>query len=138
MTLAEQEADARAALLGNQYHPTRFHTRLYLASPYTQGDKSKNVRKSLEMADRLMAAGYAVYAPLLTHFQDLVFPRPANDWLGLDLAWLSVSDVMFRMPGKSNGADIEEAFANRRGIPVVRSLAALDGWRSAHTILEEA
>ena len=123
MTLQEQQAET--AVHGNVYAHTQYRHRVYLASPYTQGDKSYNVRRSLEVAHQLMDLGFAVYAPLLTHFQDLVFPRPANDWLGLDLAWLETADAMLRLPGKSNGADIEEAFANSRGIPVFHSLAAL-------------
>jgi len=108
------------------YNPTNFPGPLvYLASPYTLGDRSHNVRFALNVADALMNEGYAVIAPLANHFQDLMFPRHANDWLGVDLRMVQVSDVLLRLPGESAGADIEVGHALRVGVPVAYGIEDL-------------
>lgn len=100
-------------------------TRVYIASPYSRGDKIANVVKSLEVAERLIELGYAPYCPLLTHFYDTLFPHPADYWLALDLEWLKASDVVLRLDGASDGADREVAVAIEQGIKVVFSLSSL-------------
>lgn len=50
------------------------------------------------------------------------------DWLDIDLEWVRVSDAVLRLPGESAGADTEVAEANRRGIPVFDSAAAVVTW----------
>lgn len=106
--------------------------RVYLAGPLTSGGAESlagNVRIAIISAHKLMLAGYAVYCPHLSHFQDLV----ANEfseityqgWLNHDLEWLRACDVMYRLPGESRGADAEEAEARHLGMPVYRSLSAL-------------
>ncbi|UOF78529.1 hypothetical protein [Caudoviricetes sp.] len=63
------------------------------------------------------------YVPHLTHFWDIVSHKETLDWLHLDKVWLASCDAMVRLPGESRGADIEEEFALRRGIPVFHSVA---------------
>ena len=70
--------------------------KVYIASPYTKGDVAVNVRTSMEAWDKLYSAGFAPFAPLWSHFQHLVFPRPYEDW--------DVCDAMLRLPGESSGA----------------------------------
>ena len=96
--------------------------RVYIAGPYTKGDRSKNVRNAMRAMDQLIAAGHEPLCPLLTHFQDLAFPRPWSDWMRIDLAWLPFAEAVVRLPGKSKGADIEVAEAERLGIPVFDNL----------------
>lgn len=103
------------------------HKYVYIASPYTLGDKEKNVIESLQVADSLLDAGYSPYAPLLTHYQAQNFPRPENDWLAHDIKWLKRCDCLLRLPGESKGADAEVAFAKENNIPVYYSLFELLG-----------
>jgi len=98
---------------------------VYIASPYTIGDVAVNVRRQMEMSDRLMSLGYCPVAPLLTHFQHLCFPRPYEDWMRVDLEMISRCDVLLRMEGESSGADREAAHALSIGIPVVCSVDEL-------------
>ena len=98
---------------------------VYISSPYTIGDVAMNVRRQLEMSDRLMTLGYCPVAPLLTHFQHICFPRPYEDWMRLDLEMISRCDVLLRMEGESVGADREVAHALSIGIPVVYSVESL-------------
>jgi hypothetical protein len=53
--------------------------KVYVASPYTNGDKLENVRRSIEMGHELMNLGLNPYLPLLSHYQDELFPRPYYD-----------------------------------------------------------
>jgi hypothetical protein len=102
--------------------------RVYIASPYSIGDKVENVRRSLEVSDRLMNKGFVPYAPLLNHFQNEMFPRPEFDWLNFDISWLCVCDVVLRLPGRSCGADKEVSVAKEKNIPVFYSIKELLKW----------
>lgn len=101
--------------------------KVYIASPYTYGNKKKNVKRQMDVADLLMTYGYTPFVPLLYHFQHTVHPRPDKEWLYLDLEWLKVCDLMVRIrPLDSSGnqivsigADLEEATAIKNNIPVV-------------------
>jgi hypothetical protein len=99
--------------------------KVYIASPYTNGDKQENVNLQMDVAEELMQRGYAPYTPLLTHYQHLRHPRQEHDWYKLDNEFLSCCDVLIRIKplknGKeitSTGADAEEKYAREIGIPV--------------------
>jgi hypothetical protein len=108
--------------------------KIYVASPYTQGDQALNVRLNIDMANRLVTAGYVPYCPLLTHFWHMLFPRPYQDWLDMDNQWLPFCDAVLRLKNHpdtgqllppSTGADGEEDLAIRIGLPVFYSLEEL-------------
>lgn len=104
--------------------------RVYIASPYTNGWQSTNVRLQMEASNILMNAGFAPYTPLLTHFQSMVFPRSEHEWLELDLQYLQICDAVIRIHPRyidgpntgefipSTGADKEEALAKEKDIPI--------------------
>ena len=96
--------------------------RVYIAGPYTNGDVAQNVRNAITAADQLLAAGHHPYIPHLTHFWHLVSPRPWEDWLKYDIEWLSVCDCVLRLPGESEGADIEVYNAELWCIPVYTNI----------------
>jgi len=92
--------------------------KVYIASPYTIGDVAVNVKRQIDMADRLMEKGFAPFAPLYSHFQHMVHPRPYQQWLEIDLEWIKVCDCVLRLDGESSGADKEVEFAKKIGKPV--------------------
>ena len=96
--------------------------KVYIASPYTLGDVAQNVRESMRVWDELFSAGFAPFAPLWSHFQHLVFPRPYEDWMAADDEWIGACDVLLRLPGESKGANREVCRARELGIPVVHSI----------------
>ena len=99
--------------------------RVYVAGPYTLGDRSENVRNAMRAMDELIAAGHEPFCPLLSHFQDLAFPRPWSDWIRLDLAWLPFAEAFIRLPGESVGtSDYEEPLAWKHNIPSYNSVEA--------------
>jgi len=92
--------------------------RVYVAGPYSNGDVAVNVRNAYEAASQLADAGFAPFVPHHTHFWHLLFPRPYEEWLKLDLAFLPCCDAVLRLPGESLGADGEVREATRLGILV--------------------
>jgi hypothetical protein len=92
--------------------------RVYIAGPYTKGDVVLNIRKAVEAADRVLVLGHYPFVPHLTHLWHTISPKPYDEWLDIDLAWLAVCDCLIRLPGESKGADGEVVEAERIGIPV--------------------
>jgi nucleoside 2-deoxyribosyltransferase len=101
-------------------------TKVYIASPYTIGDVAINVKRQIDCANLLIEMGYAPFAPLYSHFQHMVHPRPYEDWCKLDLEWVKVCDCILRLDGESKGADKEVEFAIELGKPVYYSLKELN------------
>ena len=100
--------------------------KVYIASPYS-GDVNKNVRRQMKTFDTLADEGYAPFIPQLYHFQDLMYPRIYHDWMKLCLEWVTSCDVVLRLKGDSEGADMEGSLAKRSDIPVVYSIEELVG-----------
>jgi hypothetical protein len=75
--------------------------------------------------------------PHLTLLWHIVSPRPLDFWYEYDVATLARCDAVFRMEGKSEGADQEVAFAEDEGKPVFTNrpelLAWARDWRSTAT-----
>lgn len=99
--------------------------RVYIASPYTNGDVTDNVARHIACADALMDLGYSPYVPLLCHFHHTVFPRPYEDWFNHVTQWIGHCDALIRLPGKSPGADKEMEIARKLNIPVYLSIEDL-------------
>lgn len=99
--------------------------RIYIASPYTIGSMAMNVERHMRAAAQLMEIGFAPFAPLLSHFQDIYHPMPYETWMEVDLIWLAQCDAVLRLPGESKGADLEVAEAKRLGIPVFYQLTQI-------------
>lgn len=98
---------------------------VYIASPYTKGDKETNVRRQLCVSNTLMGMGFCPIAPLLTHYQHLLFPRTYEEWMKVDFEKVRRSDAVLRLEGESEGADREVDFARKHSIPVVYSISEL-------------
>ena len=102
--------------------------RVYIASPYSNGNKEELVKKHFQAAYHLLKMGFNPYAPLYNHFLQIVYADIDKDfpWLELDKEWLEQCDILVRFHFKnekneeifSPGADEEEAHAKQLGIPV--------------------
>jgi hypothetical protein len=99
--------------------------KVYIASPYTLGDIAVNVKRQIDMVDKLMDKGFAPFAPLYSHFQHMVHPRPYKDWIKIDLEWVAVCDCVLRLDGESKGADGEVEHAKELELPVFYSFEQL-------------
>lgn len=112
---------------------------VYIASPYTQGDVAMNTHFQCKIFDQLLADGKVLpVAPLWSHFQHLLFPRPYQDWINYDQAMLKLYDCCLRLPAnldrinyiqnESAGADEEVASFERMGKPIFYSIKDLYDW----------
>ena len=99
--------------------------RIFISAPYTIGDQAVNINRAIKVADELLALGFAVYVPHLTHLWHLISPKPYDVWLKLDLEFLDCCDYVLRLDGKSDGADREVEEAKRLCIPVFYGLEDL-------------
>jgi hypothetical protein len=99
--------------------------KIYVSGPYTKGDPCENTHRAIIAGNAIFDAGHVPFVPHVSHFWHTVTPRPYEDWMKLDLAFLSACDAIVRLPGESSGADREVAEALRLGIPVYYDLAAL-------------
>lgn len=99
--------------------------RIYIAGPYTGGDPAENTNKAIDAGHEAMDLGLDPFVPHLSHFSHARRERGYEDWMKLDLAFLEVCDILWRLPGESPGADREAARAYELGIPVVFSRVGL-------------
>ena len=96
--------------------------RIYVAGPYSKGETAINVRNAILTGDRLLELGHIPFVPHLTHFWHYISPKPWDVWLKIDRDWLCVCDAILRLPGESEGADLEVAEAKRLGMLIYYSL----------------
>jgi hypothetical protein len=127
--------------------------RIYIAGPISSGDLRANVNRGTNTHLELMRAGFAPLCPQWSVFAGGCFGTefapwapaerlPAGttheDWMGVDLPWVEVSDAVLRLPGESVGADLETAHAAAHGIPVFGSVAELVAWADARAWQRDA
>lgn len=112
---------------------------VYIASPYTKGDVAVNTYFQCEVFDKILSDGRALpVAPLWSHFQHTVFPRPYEDWIRYDQEMLRIYDCCVRLNAakpsinyyqeESAGADAEVKTFKEQGKPVFFSLEELFIW----------
>lgn len=99
--------------------------KIYIASPYTLGSQSENVRVQLDAFQFLRSEGFIPFAPLFLHFYDIVHPISYQECMTYCFEWLSDCDYLLRLEGESKGADLEVAKAIELGIPVFYSFHEL-------------
>lgn len=101
---------------------------VHIAGPIAGGDRFRNVGEAMAVAAKLISYGYIVYCPHLCCFLHMIYPLPYETWMELSLAWLAKCDAMIRLPGESPGADREEEYCRRHGIPVFYSVEEFLEW----------
>jgi hypothetical protein len=112
---------------------------VYIASPYSKGDPAVNTHFQCAVFDQLLSGGRVIpIAPLWSHFQHLLFPRPYADWITYDQSLLRLYDACLRLPvsfesmaysqNESSGADAEVAMFRQMGRPVFFSIEKLNDW----------
>lgn len=118
--------------------------RVYIASPYTNGNKDELTELQMDAAAILLKNGFNPYAPLYNHYIQEDHPELDHGfgWLDIDKSWLELCDVMIRLFPKdengyrieSPGADEEEDFSKKMGIPVFYfdDLSELESWARSY------
>lgn len=100
--------------------------KIYISGPYTKGDTCENTNNAIKIANKILDAGHIPFVPHLAHFWHTMTPRPWQDWMKIDLAFLPSCNILLRLPGESKGADIEVAKAMELNIPVFYSYEELE------------
>ena len=106
--------------------------RIYIASSYSQsGDKRSAAVRSFSAGRSVYESGGSPLMPLTSHY---LMQEDHNDhrwWLArshqewveeFDFPWVAAADAIYRLGGRSPGADAEVELATRLGIPVLLSL----------------
>lgn len=104
---------------------------IYISGPYSNGDVDTNVENAVLALHEVMDAGHVAFCPHLSHYAQMSRWRPYNQWIEADLKLLSKCDALVRLPGDSQGAEIEVEFAGYRGIPVYYGMEA---WKESLVI----
>jgi len=102
--------------------------KIYIASPYTIGDHLENVNVQMDMYYDLVQLGYLPFAPLYSHYIHERNPLPYDIWMEIDYAWIDSCDCLLRLPGESNGADLEVKYAEEKGMPIFYSVEELTNY----------
>jgi hypothetical protein len=95
---------------------------VYISAPYTLGDQLVNVRNACLAGDGILKKGHYPLVPHLTALYHAISPKSYDEWLDLDRHIIPHCDALLRLPGKSKGADIEEALAKKLGIPIYHDI----------------
>lgn len=101
---------------------------VYIASPYSIGNKEKNVRASQCIGNELINNGFCPIIPLLSHYQHIYYPQTYEKWLEMDFEIIKRCDCVLVLPGESKGVDMEIVHAIRNEIPVHYSLEQFYLW----------
>ena len=92
---------------------------VYVAGPYRHPDPCENTKRAMDIATIMLDSGLVVpILPHLTHYWHSCQPRKEEVWLTLDMHQLARCDGLYRIPGKSRGADIEVGVAEHLGMPI--------------------
>lgn len=107
--------------------------KVYVAGPYTKGNVEQNVLNAIDASSELISIGLAPFCPHLSHYVDIIHPHSWQQWMDIDIEFLSNCDIVLRLPGESKGADLEVDTANKIGIPIFYSIGEIkDAISSAH------
>jgi hypothetical protein len=112
---------------------------VYIASPYSKGDPCVNTYFQCKLFDELLTEGLVLpVAPLWSHFQHSMFPRPYEDWIYYDNSLLRLYDACLRLNAevsrmgyveeKSKGADLEAEYFVSINKPVFYKKSKLYQW----------
>jgi hypothetical protein len=120
--------------------------RVYIAGPITKGNLGLNINNATDAFWELLRAGFAPLCPHWSAFaggivdthigpmakaERLPCDSTHEDWMGLDLPWVAVSDCVLRLPGESAGADIEVEEARKENIPVFLTVEEIIRWNQS-------
>ena len=103
-------------------------TRVYVAGPISEGDPVANCQRAIQVGFELMDLGYAPFVPHYSYFVDMDSTHGAGryeQWITIDLSYISVCHALLRLPGISKGADREVSFATGLAIPVFYTIPTL-------------
>ncbi len=91
---------------------------IYIAAPYTHPDPVENTHRAIKAGEMWIAKGYIPVIPHLSLLWHMVVPHPEQFWYDVTLEWMKRCDCVFRLSGKSTGADEEVRVARELGLTI--------------------
>jgi len=71
---------------------------VYVASPYTKGHAALNVRFQCDMFNEILQEDAVTpLTPLWSHFQEIIHPRPYEDWMTYDFELIAKCDAVLAL-----------------------------------------
>ena len=112
---------------------------VYIASPYSAGDPCINTYFQCKIFDELLTDGKVLpVAPLWSHFQHTMFPRPYDDWIAYNKDMIKLYDACLCLKAElrrlnyvqeqSKGVAIEVKYFKKLNKPVFYSKDELYVW----------
>lgn len=105
--------------------------RVYISSPHSLGDTEENVNVQHVAFNSLMNIGCYPFAPLFTHYNELIYPKPYKDYINWACEWVIACDALLRLPGKSEGVNAEVSVAESYEVEVLDS-----AWKLSKYVME--
>ncbi len=100
--------------------------RIYVAGPLTSGDVANNVKKAIDVGDKLTKLGWFPFIPHLSFYWQIQHPHGYEFWMKQDFHWLEQCDALFRIKGVSPGSDREVEYAKSLGKKIYYSLEEVE------------
>lgn len=97
---------------------------VYLSGPISAPTPDRveaNVRAAEAWVAPLVKAGFAYILPHASARCPGAFDIPHEKWMECDYELVAASGVVLRLPGESKGGDLEVAYAEKLGLPVVHA-----------------
>ena len=106
----------------------KVRSRVYVSGPISIGDVVGNCQRAIKIGFELMDKGYAPFVPHYSYFVDMQGTAGQGryeQWISVDLSYISVCHALLRLKGNSAGADREVDWAVEIGVPVFYDLKYL-------------
>lgn len=98
---------------------------VYLSCPMRKGHWTDNVRTASKVAADMIRKGISVVNPMGSWLCDVAEPLECHEWLDNDCGIIEVCHAVYRIPGESEGADLECQHALACSVPVFYDLPSL-------------
>ena len=105
--------------------------KVYVAGPImgcAPSEPFSNVGDMIRTADDLAELGLCPFVPGLAALWSMTCDRSRDFFTMWSMEWLSTCDCVYRMPGDSDGTDLETEAAEQLGLPVFMSLDGIQRW----------
>lgn len=106
---------------------------IYIAGPYSSGQEA-GLRQAIEAFNKLADAGWSPFCPHLSFLPALHKERSWEEWMELCWPWVLRAEALVRLPGESEGADMEVSWARDVGKTIFDSVEDANEWMVYHVV----
>jgi hypothetical protein len=118
-----QAADLEAEI--REYDARFVRQVVYVAGPISKGPLLNHTRAAFAAASELVDAGFSVTLPHAFITFEIAHPKDYDVMMSVCRPHVVRADALLRLPGESDGADREVAWADAADVPVFHTVAEL-------------